>query len=280
MASYALSEGIPTLVEFFSSSLAMKLKNEGLVPKVITGCNVLAHVPDLNDFILGISILLEPEGVGIFEFPHVAQMLINNQFDTIYHEHYSYLSLKSLTPIFNRYGLEIYDVQAIDIHGGSLRIFVKRFESVLPISSSVRSIQELELLWSPVKEDVRESMNLKTHSIISEFTSKLIEYRERGLKVVAFGAAAKGTTLLNAAKVDQTLIQFAVDSSTAKIGKFIPGTGIQILHPGMLQEIKPDVVVVLAWNFADEIMTQARSIFVPNQCFLIPIPNLTEIYTH
>jgi hypothetical protein len=280
VAKVAELRGVQTIVEFFSRSLAQELKKSGTLPDLIIGCNVLAHVPSIRDFLSGVSELLNESGVAIFEFPHATRMVEEVKFDTIYHEHYSYLNLTPLTLLCSELGLKIFDVETHELHGGSLRIFLCSMNSAREITPNVKRILDYERVWSPTSNLVRIDFQQKTDKLLLEFKNKLKLYQNKGFRVVIFGAAAKGSTLLNVARIDSHLIAAAVDSSHAKQNKFIPGSGIEIFSPQHLLNLRPDVIVVLAWNFAEEIMSQASDIFTPSYCFLIPIPNLIEIMTN
>jgi hypothetical protein len=277
VAKHAIDSGIPTRVDFFTRKLALSLVNQGIQPDLIIGCNVLAHVPDVRDFLEGISVLLNKDSVAILEFPHATKLIQDCQFDTIYHEHYSYLNVTPLLPILEKNGLRIFRISTHELHGGSLRIFVCRIESDLVTSNSVKEIIDLESHWRPTRASIQKDLNAKVSSTLIAFKEKLEEYRNSGYKVVAFGAAAKGTTLLNIAQIDSRLIQFAVDSSAAKQGKFIPGTDILIRDPEALVDLGQDRIVILAWNFAEEIINQANFICGSEQKFLIPIPIVKEL---
>jgi hypothetical protein len=267
------------MVEFFTEPLAQELKSNGVVPDLIIGCNVLAHVPNIRDFLSGISVLLNKGAVAVFEFPHATRMIELGEFDTIYHEHYSYLNLTPLASLCGELGLKIFDVETHELHGGSLRIFLSSASSAREITPSVNKILDYERSWSPTSHIVRTGFQETTNELLLGFKNKLKYYQNKGLRVVIFGAAAKGSTLLNAAEIDSQLIRAAVDSSNAKQKKYIPGTGIEIHSPQDLRNLQPDVIVILAWNFAEEIMSQASDIFNPSYCFLIPIPSLIEIFS-
>jgi hypothetical protein len=279
VAKVAEAQGIQTRVEFFTNSLAYELKKTGLSPDLIVGCNVLAHVPNIRDFLSGVSVLLEGQAVAVFEFPHATQMIEHGEFDTIYHEHYSYLNITPLKFLCNQLGLKIFDVETHDLHGGSLRIFLSLTNSDREITPNVKRILDYERTWLPTSPLIRDGFQHKTQNLLLEFKKKLMEYQDNDYKVVIFGAAAKGSTLLNIARIDSQLIAAAVDSSNAKQDKYIPGTGIEILAPQELCNLKPDVIVILAWNFAEEIISQASEIFTPLYCYFIPIPNLIEIFS-
>lgn len=277
VAKVAESRGIKTKVEFFTKSLAHELEKAGMSPDLIIGCNVLAHVPNIRDFLAGVSVLLKGQAVAVFEFPHATQMIEYGAFDTIYHEHYSYLNITPLMFLCNQLGLKIFDVETHELHGGSLRIFLSLTDSDWETTHNVTKISDYERTWLTTSTLIRNGFQQRTNKLIFEFKKKLKEFQDNDYKVVIFGAAAKGSTLLNIAKIDSQLIAAAVDSSTAKQNKFIPGTGIEILAPQALCNLKPDVIVILAWNFADEIISQASDIFTPLHCYFIPIPNLFEI---
>jgi hypothetical protein len=278
VADASIKRKIPTRVDFFSHELAVSLKAEGYRPKVILGNNVLAHVPDIVDFLSGISHLLTSESIAVIEFPHATQMIRNNQFDTIYHEHYSYLNLSALIPILKKVGLEVFDVEEHDLHGGSLRIFLQQLAGIRKIGTSVEKILVFEKQWSPLLDDVKIEFQRRQMDVVLKLKEKLIFYKQEGLRVVAFGAAAKGTTLLNVAKIDENLIEFVIDSSVAKQGKWVPGTGIEIRSPDALKENSADVILILAWNFAKEIIKQIQSELPPPKIYLIPIPIVLEIF--
>lgn len=218
--------------------------------------------------------------VAVFEFPHATRMIQLGEFDTIYHEHYSYLNLTPLALLCGELGLKIFDVETHELHGGSLRIFLSPVSCAREVTPNVNRILNYERFWSPTSNLVRTSFQEKTNELLLGFKDKLKHYQNRGLRVVIFGAAAKGSTLLNAAEIDSQLITAAVDSSNAKQNKFIPGTGIEILSPQDLRNLQPDVIVILAWNFAEEIMSQASDILIPSYCFLIPMPSLIEILSN
>ena len=277
VAAHAELQGVPTIVEFFTEDLARRLVETGTSPDLIIGCNVLAHVPNIRDFLKGIAVLLKGAAVAVFEFPHATQMIEHGEFDTIYHEHYSYLNLIPLKKLCSELGLEIFDVETHDLHGGSLRIFLSVKGSPIQISSRVENILDYERNWLPTSIYVREKFQIKVKKVLSDFKAILDKYQTQNFKIVIFGAAAKGSTLLNVAKIDSKIVAYAVDSSVEKQNKYIPGTGILILSPEELRISKPDVIIILAWNFAEEIMKQANEIFNPTHSFLIPFPNLKEI---
>ncbi len=277
VSTVAEARGVPTIVNFFTEKLATGLKSIGVHPDLILGSNVLAHVPNIRDFLSGVSVLLQKNAVAVFEFPHATQMIKNAAFDTIYHEHYSYLNVTPLMKLCDELGLILFDIETHELHGGSLRIFISTTASNREISPNVSKILDLEKIWAPTSDLVRRNFQQRISEYSKVFKEKLENYKLAGLKIVIFGAAAKGTTLLNVANIDSRLIEVAVDSSLEKQNKYIPGTGIIILNPEKLIELQPDVIVILAWNFAEEIMKQASGIFAPKHSFLIPIPDIVEL---
>lgn len=277
VANVAMDNGLTTIVDFFSYKLSKVIeKNEGY-PKLIIGCNVLAHVPDIRDFIKGVGNLMSAETIACFEFPHAAKMIKYNQFDTIYHEHYSYLNIISLTPILTDFELEIFKVEEHDLHGGSLRVYIKRKDSNFKIEESVNEIIQFEEIYSPLNPKIRNDFNTSVNAIATSLVSYLRLLTKENKAVIIFGAAAKGTTLLNFARINSNDVIFAVDSSKAKQGKYIPGTEILINAPEVLEKMDVDAVLILAWNFADEIIEIVKSICKKLPLVLIPIPEFKVI---
>jgi C-methyltransferase C-terminal domain/Methyltransferase domain/Putative zinc binding domain len=261
VAEKAQSLGIPTLVNFFGKDVAQKLAFEGVRPKLIVANNVLAHVPDINDFISGLGILLTEDSLATIEFPHLTELLKENQFDTIYHEHYSYLSVTALLPIFRRNHLEIIDVEKIESHGGSLRLhIVKTGENVQP-NLSVQEILQEESLYDPRNIDVRRKFQDNVKNILSDFSKIVREAKSKGKIIVGYGAAAKGNTLLNASEINFEVMDYIVDENPAKQGKFSPGTHIPIHAPSKIQSDNVDMIIILPWNLTHEISKIIRSKF-------------------
>jgi len=276
VASVAIKKDIETIGEFFGEALAMKL---ALIkkPKLIIANNVLAHVPDLHDFIKGFSILIADDGLITFEFPHLFNLIKNNQFDTIYHEHYSYLSITALVPIFKKYNLQIIEVEKIDTHGGSLRIFVKKSSDVRIVGKSVSEIISQEMLLDPRNHMVLSNLQKKVIQVKIDLISELIECKKNGLRVIAYGAAAKGNTLLNYSKIDSDLIECVVDLNPNKQDKFTPGSRIPILGEAILKNNPPDVVLILPWNISTEVTAQLSYLRKSGTKFFRAIPNIEYI---
>jgi len=267
--------GIPTLVEFFTADLAQRLASEGTRADVIHANNVLAHVPDINGFVEGLKILLKPTGVAVIEFPYLREFIENVEFDTIYHEHLFYFSLTTLDRLFRRHGLVIADVERIALHGGSLRIFAQPAgddaDSVTP-STRVTDLLRDEIEWGVDHYDMYTGYAEKVASLRTDLRSLVGELKEQGASIAAYGASAKGSTLLNYCGVGAETLDFVVDRSTVKQGYFTPGTHLPILPPVRLLEAKPDYVLLLTWNFADEILEQQSEYLAQGGRFIIPVP--------
>ena len=274
-AEYSRAKGINVIQEFFDLNLSKNLAKKKMKADLIIANNVLAHVPDISNFVKGISYLLKNNGVATFEFPHLLELIKNNQYDTIYHEHYSYLSVITLKKIFLKNGLKIFDVHKISTHGGSLRIFAKKNNS---------TSHKIEKGYSNVyKEEIKYKLNLiETYTKFQKIVDKnkynllkfLLNCKKKKLKVAAFGAAAKGNTLLNYAGIKQDLIEFVCDSAPSKQNKFLPGTRIPIYHPDYLKKNQPDYLLILPWNIADEIKSQLSFLNKKKTKFLVAIPKL------
>lgn len=265
--------GIPVLREFFTESLGIQLRNEGRQADLIIGNNVYAHVPDINDFTMGLKAVLKQGGTISLEFPHIMHLIENCQFDTIYHEHFSYLSLHTVIHIFKGAGLRIWDVEELSTHGGSLRVYGCHADDRRVNKKSIDSVLEKEKLGGIL--DLQSYLNFqgRAETIKNALLSFLISQKSKGKTVVAYGAAAKGNTLLNFAGVKNDLIPFAFDAAPSKQGKFMPGSHIPILSPHKLGEIRPDNVLILPWNIADEIKVYLRK-FLPCSSFLTIEPEL------
>jgi hypothetical protein len=273
VAEVAIQKGIPTIIEFFGSDLANVLATRKK-PKLLLGNNVLAHVPDLHDFIKGFSILMSDEALITFEFPHLINLIRNNQFDTVYHEHFSYLSVTSLSPIFETYGLRVVNIEKLDTHGGSLRIFVAKKNSSWRVENSVQELLNEELGWDPRNESVWRSLQERTLRVKLDLLSELIHCRQLGLRVAAYGAAAKGNTLLNYCGIDSDLIEFVVDLNPHKQGNLLPGSRIPVVNIDRLENDTPDVLLLLPWNLADEVKAQLVGFTGRGMKLLKAVPNL------
>lgn len=268
--------GIPTLVEFFGVDLARRLGDEGMRADVIHANNVLAHVPDLNGVIEGFAQLLKPTGVAVIEVPYLREFIRNVEFDTIYHEHLCYFSLCSLSRLFSKNGLTIVDVEQIPIHGGSLRIFAApsigpNGEPAEP-SGAVVELSREEAEWGVDAAVTYEGFADRVLELRAHLRSMLTEIKKQGMSIAAYGASAKGATLLNYCGIGAETLEFVADVSTVKQGLFTPGTHLEIVPPQRLLETMPDYVLLLSWNFADEIMRQQAEYIERGGRFIIPVP--------
>ncbi len=275
VAQVAQDKGISSLVKFFGVKTAQELVADEKQADLLLGNNVLAHVPDLNDFVAGLNIALKPHGVITMEFPHLLRQIQNNQFDTIYHEHFSYLSLISVEKVFAHHGLDLFDVEELPTHGGSLRIYAKHTEDqTKEISNTVDSIRELEVSMGLKRMETYEAFYADVVETKVKLLEFLIQAKQTGKRVAGYGAPAKGNTLLNYCGVGPEFIDFTVDLSPHKQGKYLPGTHIPIHAPDQIMQEKPDYVLILPWNLKDEIMEQMASIRQWGGKFVIPIPQV------
>jgi len=256
-AAAAKEKGIESIIDFFGVRLAEVLVNQGTKADLLLGNNVLAHVPDINDFVSGLKILLKPKGVITIEFPHILQMIYKNQFDTIYHEHFSYLSFSVVQRVFNKHGLVVFDVEEISTHGGSLRVFAKHAENdSQPVSERVEEVLLKEVAFGLNEISTYQSYQESSEKVKDDFLSFLIMAKREGKMVVGYGAAAKGVTLLNFCGVRKDLMRYVVDASPHKRDKFLPGIHIPVLDEENIKIDKPDYVVILPWNLEAEITNQ------------------------
>mgnify|MGYP000982542705 CR=1 FL=1 len=277
-AAAAKEKGVDSVIDFFGVRLAKELTSQNKKADLLLGNNVLAHVPDIVDFVGGMKIILKDQGVITMEFPHLMQLVDNNQFDTIYHEHFSYLSFYTVKKIFESQGLEMFDVEQLTTHGGSLRIFAKHKEdSSKTISSNVEALLTLEASKGMTALDYYNDFQIKTFNVKLEMLSFLIEQKKIGKKVAAYGAAAKGNTLLNYCGIKNDLIEFVVDANPHKQNKFLPASHIPVMNEAWLKEQKPDYIIILPWNLKDEITKQLHYINEWGGKFVIPIPKLEVI---
>jgi len=275
VAKVAKDKGILTITKFFSENTANELKIEGKSADLIIGNNVLAHVPNLNDFVKGLKILLKPTGMITLEFPHILQLIQKNQFDTIYHEHFSYFSLFTAKRILSFYGLTIFNVDEISTHGGSLRIYVKHAEyDNIPINKKVSILLEKEKQYGLENISTYTNFINNVDVVKKKLQGFFNQARDSGKKVVCYGAAAKGNTLLNYCGIGKKFIDYAVDQNPYKQGLFLPGTHIPIKDPKEIQKTKPDYLVIIPWNLKEEIMEQMKYIRVWGGKFMIPIPEI------
>jgi len=266
--------GIPTIVQFFGKDTANRVLMKHSKSRLIIANNVLAHVPDIHDFVAGFEILLEDTGVATFEFPHLLNLILLNQFDTIYHEHYSYLSVTALNPIFAKHGLRIFDLENLDTHGGSLRIFVCKLDSDWPTEPVVRECIYQESLHDPRLDEVSFKLQRNSQKIRIELLKEIDRVKKKGMTVAAYGAAAKGNTLLNYSKIKSDSIDYVVDRNPHKQGKYLPGSRIPVVGEDHLKEYPPDVLMILPWNLATELTEQLHYLKNQNVKFLRAIPRL------
>lgn len=267
-------KGIPTLCKFFSKELAEKLKVEGKQADIIHANNVLAHVPDLNGVVAGINLLLKPQGIAVIEVPYVKDLIEHCEFDTIYHEHLYYFSLTALDRLFSRHNLLVFDVEQLPIHGGSLRIFVGKNQQIAP---EVINLLAEEKSWGVEQLNYYHNFGSKVEKIRHALLSLLYKLKAEGKGIAAYGASAKGSTLLNYFGIGREILEFVVDRSTYKQGRYTPGTHLPIYPPKKLLEVMPDYVLLLTWNFAEEILDQQAEYRRRGGRFIIPIPELKLI---
>lgn len=273
-AAAAEKLGVPVLKEFFSEALARRLVADGYSADLIAGNNVYAHVPDVNDFTRGLAAALKPEGTITLEFPHLVALIEHTQFDTVYHEHFSYLSLTTVTKIFAAAGLRVWDVEQLPTHGGSLRVYGCHAAAQIPPADGVVSILEREEKFGITRLDTYLNFQAKADRVKDDFLTFLIEQKQAGRRVAAYGAAAKGNTLINYAGVRPDLIPYVYDAAAAKQGRFMPGSHIPILPPKALRESLPDTVVILPWNIADEVLGQLADVAESGTRFVTAVPEL------
>ena len=275
VATVATNKGIPTLVKFFGEKTANELVAKGKQADLVLGNNVLAHVPDLNDFVKGIKVLLKPEGVITMEFPHLMRLIEENQFDTIYHEHFCYFSFITVEKVFAAHGLRIFDVEELSTHGGSLRIYGCHIED----KSKQTSVQVKEL---KAREEAAGFNNIENYFSFSkkveETKFKLLEFliaaKREGKSIAGYGAPGKGNTLLNYCGIRSDFIDYTVDRNPYKQGKLLPGTHIPIFHPDKIKETKPDYLLILPWNLKNEVMAQMSYVRDWGCQFVVPIPHV------
>lgn len=274
-AKVASDKGIETITEFFGVELAKNLAEQNKLADLLIGNNVLAHVPDINDFVGGLKIGLKPDGIVTMEFPHLVQLIENNQFDTIYHEHFSYLSLTTVKYVFEAHKLKLFDVEQVKTHGGSLRIFAKHSDdNTKPVSSNLLNLLKKEEHIGLKDLSYYMGFQKKAQRAKDELLSFLKEQNDNNKLVVAYGAAAKGNTLLNYCGVKSDVIKFVVDASPYKQGKFLPGSHIPVVNENEIRKSKPDFVIILPWNIKQEIIEQLKYIKEWGGRFVIPISKL------
>lgn len=273
-AAVAERLGIPVLREFFTAVLAQRLAAEGKLADLIIGNNVYAHVPDIKDFTAGIRTLLKPGGTVTLEFPHLLRLIEAAQFDTIYHEHYSYLSLHTVSRIFAAVRLRVCDVEELPTHGGSLRVYGCHDNDPRGVGAAVGAMLKEEERRGLCGAEIYRGFQAGADRIKDQLLLFLIGQKQEGKKVAAYGAAAKGNTLLNYAGVKPDLIPYVCDAAPSKQGKFLPGSHIPIVPPTVLREMKPDLVLILPWNIADEIMSQHGYVKEWGGSFVLALPEM------
>jgi hypothetical protein len=273
VAQVAEAKGVPTLVKFFGVETARELVRQGRRADLLLGNNVLAQVPDLNDFVGGMKVLLAPTGVITIEFPHLLKLVAENQFDTIYHEHYSYFSFITAEKIFAAHGLTLFDVEELPTHGGSLRIYGRHQEDTSkPVGARVEVLRAREQKAGVDTVPYYQSFGAQVAETKRALLDFLIDAKRQGKRVVGYGAPGKGNTLLNYCGVGRDFLDFTVDRNPHKHGKYLPGTHIPILEPGAIADARPDYILILPWNLKDEIVTQLAYVREWGGRCVVPIP--------
>jgi SAM-dependent methyltransferase len=275
VAAVARDQGVETIVEFFGRELAGRLAADGRTADLVVANNVMAHVPDLNDFVGGISIVLAPEGVATIEVPHLLRLVESNQFDTIYHEHFSYFSLLTARKVLAAHGLELFDVDELKSHGGSLRLYAQRADTGrMSVSPRVDELaqRERDLGFDTLAGHL--SFSAQVHETKWRLVEFLIARRREGQRIAGYGAPGKGNTLLNFCGIRTDLLDYTVDRNPYKQGMFLPGTHVPIKHPEVLEQDRPDYILILPWNLKDEIVEQLAYAREWGAQFIIPIPEV------
>ena len=276
VAKAAVEKGVPTLVKFFGTELAADLAARGVCADLVLGNNVLAQVPDLNDFVEGLKIILKPHGVLTLEFPHLLRLMEQGQFDTIYHEHFSYFSMLTTKHILEMHALKPFDVEELSTHGGSLRVYACRVEdSARCVQPSVSKLIQREVAMGLSALEGYRNFAAKVKETKRALVEFLLNASRQGKKVAGYGAPGKSATLLHYCGIGKDYIEYTVDRSPHKQGRFLPGTHIPIYHPDHIRETKPDYVLILPWNLKDEIVTQLHFIRDWGGRFVVPIPEVT-----
>ena len=273
-AAAAESLGIPVIREFFSTELAQQMREQGQGADLLIGNNVLAHVPDINDFCRGLQHLLNAGGTLTLEFPHLLQLLLQIQFDTVYHEHFSYLSLHTVQQILASVGLRVFDVESLATHGGSLRVFVGHAHEQRPVTAAVAECLHQEAVAGLHQLDIYQGFQAQADRVKNSLLSFLLAQKRLGKMVAAYGAAAKGNTLLNYAGIRPDLLPYVCDAARSKQGRFMPGSHIPILSPKVMMDNPPDFVLILPWNLADEISQQLAPLSAVGTRFVVAVPHL------
>jgi SAM-dependent methyltransferase len=277
-AAAARANGIDVVQDFFGTTLAESLARARRQADLIAANNVLAHVPDINDFVAGFTRLLKPQGVATFEFPHLLRLITEAQFDTIYHEHFSYLSLGAVVRIFSAAGLTVFDVEELSTHGGSLRVYAQRSDTAPhPVRPQVAALLERERALGLFDPALYAAFQPRVERIKNAFLTFLLDAKRQGKRVAAYGAAAKGNTLLNYAGVRPDLLPYVVDRNPAKQGKYLPGSRIPVVDEARLRQDQPDYIVILPWNLREEITTQLAYTRTWEARFVTTVPELEVV---
>jgi hypothetical protein len=275
VAEVALQKGIPTLVKFFGQATAQELAAQGIQADLLVGNNILAHVPDLHDFVGGMKILLKPNGAITLEFPHLLRLMMEHQFDTIYHEHFSYFSLLTVEKILTAHGLTLFDLDEVPTHGGSLRIYACHAEDASkPIGQRVATLKSQEEAAGLTRLEYYLAFADQVQQAKRDILAFLIAAKNQGKSIAGYGAPAKGSTLLNYCGIRSDFLDYTVDHSPYKQGYFLPGIHIPIFHPDKVKETRPDYLLILPWNLQEEIMEQMAYIRAWGGQFVIPIPKV------
>jgi SAM-dependent methyltransferase len=279
VAERAIARGVPTITKLFGRETARELLDGGTQADLVCGANVLAQVPDVNDFVAGITLLLKPGGVVTIEFPHLMRLMAGNQFDTIYHEHCSYFSFLTAERIFAAHGLTLFDVEELPTHGGSLRIYARHaVDATRPVSERAAKLRDRELAAGLDRLETYASFTEQVHETKRRLLEFLIAARRKGERLAGYGAPGKGNTLLNYCGIRTDFLEYTVDRNPYKHGRFLPGTHIPIFPPERIQETRPDYVLILPWNLKDEIMEQLAGIRAWGGQFVVPIPDV-KVYS-
>jgi SAM-dependent methyltransferase len=275
VAEKAIARGVPTLTKLFGRETAREVVASGRRADLVCGANVLAQVRDVNDFVGGIALLLKTGGVVTIEFPHLRRLMAENQFDTIYHEHFSYFSFLTVERIFDTHGLTLFDVEELPTHGGSLRIYARHAaDASKPVTDRVRAVRDYELSTGFARLETYASFTEQVHETKRRLLEFLIGARRRGKRIVGYGAPGKGNTLLNYCGIRTDFLDYTVDRNPYKHGKFLPGTHIPIFPPERIAQTRPDYVLILPWNLKDEIMEQMSTVRSWGGQFVVPIPDV------
>jgi SAM-dependent methyltransferase len=275
VAETAVARGVPTVVKLFGRQAARELAAEGVQADLVCGANVLAQVPDVNDFVGGVKLLLKPGGVVTVEFPHLMRLMDENQFDTIYHEHFSYFSFLTAERIFAMHGLTLFDVEELPTHGGSLRIYARHAnDASRPVSERATKLRAREESAGLERLETYASFTEQVHETKRRLLEFLIAARRKGKRIAGYGAPGKGNTLLNYCGIRTDFVEYTVDRNPYKHGRFLPGTHIPIYPPEKIHETRPDYVLILPWNLKDEIMEQSAYIRGWGGQFVVPIPDV------